>query len=55
MTAFLTTIGEVVTALVGYFGDIFGLVETEVALQVLFGIFICGAAVGLVRRIMGAF
>lgn len=55
MGTFLTTIGEVITALMTQIGNVFGLLTSTVALQILFGIFMLGAGIGLVRRIMGAF
>lgn len=51
----LTSIGSVVTFLMGKFGEILGYVVTEPALIIPFGIFVVGGIIGLVSRLRGAF
>lgn len=55
MTALLASLTEVAASLLTKVGDVFGLVETEPVLQIGLGIFVVGAAVGLVTRIIRAF
>ena len=52
MTTFLGIIGEVVTAMVGMFGEILTLFTTSVILQLGIGIMICSAVIGLAMRLL---
>ena len=52
MTAFLVTLGEVVTALVGMFSEVLVLFTTSTILQLGIGLMICGAVVGLAMRLL---
>lgn len=54
LTSFLTDIGSVITALIGYFSDVLQLFTSEPVLAVIFGIFLTGAVVGLVTRLYRA-
>ena len=55
MAALITAIGDVATALFGHVGTVLGMVSTEPVLQIGLGIFVVGASVGLVTRIIRAF
>lgn len=51
LSDFISDVGSVITALVGYFSDILGLFTTEPVLAVIFGVFLTGAVIGLVTRL----
>lgn len=52
MTEFLALIQAVITALVGNFGTILTLYTTQPILTVTFAIFVFGAVIGLVGRVI---
>lgn len=51
LSDFITDVGGVITALIGYFGDILELFTTTPVLAVIFGVFLTGAVIGLVTRL----
>ncbi len=53
LATFLTNIGSVVTTLTGMFGNVLGLFATEPILLIPTGIFVIGAVIGLVKRLIG--
>ena len=53
LATFLTNIGSVVTTITGMFGNVLGLFCTEPILLIPTAIFIVGAVIGLVKRLIG--
>lgn len=52
LSTVLSGIGDVVTFLLGKFGDIIGLFTENPLLLLFVGIFVLGAIIGLVRRVI---
>ncbi len=53
LATFLTNISSVMTTLTGMFGDVLALFATEPILLIPTGIFVIGAVIGLVKRLIG--
>lgn len=52
MSALLTTLGEVVTAILGYVGDICTLIAAQPILLLTMGILLIGGAIGIFGRLL---
>ena len=52
ITTALSNVGEVVTAMVGYFGDILEMFVTEPVLLIGVAVFFVSAVIGLVMRLV---
>ena len=54
MATFLTDIGSVITAVIGYFGDVLELFTTQPVLTIVFEIFVISCVIGLVTKLSHA-
>lgn len=54
LATFLTNVGSVVTAITGFFADVLELFSNEPILLLPLGIFVIGAVIGLVSRMIRA-
>jgi hypothetical protein len=52
LTDFLADIALVVMEIMSYFGSILDMFVSNIILVVLFGIMVCGAAIGLTMRVV---